>query len=155
NALVVVSGSIPPGARKGDPFDLEVALPPGSKATSLRGGRLLPCVLYNYDFAHNLSPAFIGSDRALKGHPVGRAEGPLLVGFGDGDEAARQKQGRIWGGGRCAVPRPLLLYMKGDKQYASIASAIEDRINERFHGALRDTPEGKTARAQDKSVVVL
>src|SRR5262245_46789582 len=43
-ALVLVSGLIPAGAREGDRFDVEVALPAGSRATSLRGGRLEKCV---------------------------------------------------------------------------------------------------------------
>ena len=54
NALVIVEASLPPGARKGDPLDVQVKLPPGSKATSLRGGYLRMCKLYNYDFARNL-----------------------------------------------------------------------------------------------------
>ena len=48
NALVVVAAQIPPGARKGDALDLEVTLPPQSKTSSLRGGVLKECVLFNY-----------------------------------------------------------------------------------------------------------
>ena len=40
-ALVLVSAMIPP-ARRGDPLDIEVTLPPQTKATSLRGGCLPP-----------------------------------------------------------------------------------------------------------------
>ncbi len=47
-ALVIVEASIPPGAVKGDRLDVEVKLPPGSRATSLRGGRLHKCYLFNY-----------------------------------------------------------------------------------------------------------
>ena len=49
NALVLVTANIPPGARKGDPLDIQVTLPAGSKATSLRGGYLHECNLRNYD----------------------------------------------------------------------------------------------------------
>src|SRR5262249_40883929 len=49
NAIVLVSALIPPGARKGDPLDVDVTLPPGSKASSLKGGKLQECFLYNYD----------------------------------------------------------------------------------------------------------
>ena len=38
NAMVLVTARIPAGARKGDPVDVDVVIPPGSKATSLRGG---------------------------------------------------------------------------------------------------------------------
>src|SRR5262249_28115713 len=89
NALVLVSGQVPPGAGKDDPIDLEVALPPKTKATSLRGGYLRKCFLFNYDFAGNLSQNYGAPNQALMGHKIVRAEGPVLVGFGDGDEAAK------------------------------------------------------------------
>src|SRR5262249_10163644 len=76
-SLVLVSGLLPAGASKGDTFDVEVSLPPQSKTTSLRGGRLTECILYNYDFTSNLDPNYSGPDRALKGHPVAVAEGTL------------------------------------------------------------------------------
>src|SRR5262245_9273744 len=37
-AMVMVAALVPAGARKGDRIDVEVRLPPGSRATSLRGG---------------------------------------------------------------------------------------------------------------------
>src|SRR5262245_483901 len=55
-SLVLVSAVVPPGARPNDPLDVEITLPPGSRTTSLRGGRLRRCVLYNYEYLHNLSP---------------------------------------------------------------------------------------------------
>ncbi|MFZ9661030.1 MAG: hypothetical protein ACO29O_04055, partial [Chitinophagaceae bacterium] len=85
--------------RKGDTLDIEVTLPPRSKATSLQGGYLKECILYNYDFAKNLSPTYNGPKGTLRGHPVAKAEGPLLVGFGKAgeDDEGRVKSGRIWG----------------------------------------------------------
>ena len=56
NAMVLVTGFIPPGARVGDRIDVEVVLPPGSKATSLAGGMLQMCVLRNHDSAKSLVP---------------------------------------------------------------------------------------------------
>src|SRR5262249_43961653 len=46
HAVVLVSALIPAGARKGDVFDVEITLPQGSRATSLRGGQLLETALY-------------------------------------------------------------------------------------------------------------
>src|SRR5207245_2350909 len=60
HALVLVQAQLPPGTPKGAPLDVEVSLPPGSRATSLRGGYLQPCQLFNYDFARNLSPSYTG-----------------------------------------------------------------------------------------------
>jgi flagellar basal body P-ring protein FlgI len=48
-SLVLIQGSIPAGARKGDPLDVEVTVPRESRTTSLRGGRLAECILSNYD----------------------------------------------------------------------------------------------------------
>jgi Flagellar P-ring protein len=154
-AVVVVSAMIPAGARKGDPLDLEVMLPPNSKATSLKNGYLQECFLYNYESARNLDPQYAGPDRLVKGHPIAVAEGPLLVGLGDGDEAAKQRQGKVWGGGRCRVPRPFYLVLNADQQYARLASAIADRINETFQGSYPDASGNGLAVAHDKALIYL
>ena len=155
NSLVLVSALIPAGARKGDPIDVDVALPEGSRTTSLHGGTLRACSLYNYEYARNLSPRFAQSGGTLMGDRLARAEGRLLVGFGDGDEAAKLRQGRVWGGGRCLQPRPFFLVLNGEHQYARVASAVADRINETFHSADTGNPNDRLAVAKNKSVVLL
>lgn len=154
-SLVLVSGLIPAGARKGELVDVDVSLPPQSMTTSLRGGYLRECYLYNYDSAQNLLTSYKGADRLFQGHALVRAEGPLLLGFGDGDESASLKQGRVWGGGRCRIDRPLYLVLNEDQQQARIAGAVADRINEAFHGTYRDPLGGQLAVARDKTVVTL
>jgi hypothetical protein len=154
-ALVLVTAKIPAGARRGDPLDVEVTLPPGSEATSLRGGYLRKCYLFNYDFTKNLVPTSAGGNRPVLGHPVAVAEGPLLVGFGDGDEAARLRQARIWGGARCRVDRPFYLVLNSDKQYASVAGAVADRINQSFHSSAAGGPGQELASAKNNLYVVL
>jgi hypothetical protein len=154
-AVVAVTAQIPPGARKDDPLDVEVIVPPRGKATSLRGGYLRKCILYGYDYAKNLLPDYHGSANLLKGPPVAVAEGSVLVGFGDGDEAARQKQGRIWGGGRVRIDWPFKLALNPDQQYARVASQVADRINETLGGTLSTTPEGMIALARDNVAVLL
>jgi flagellar basal body P-ring protein FlgI len=155
-SLVLVSGLVPPGARKGDPVDIEVSLPPGSKTTSLRGGYLQACKLFNYELAQRVAPTLAGNNRnAVLGHPIVVAEGPLQVGLGEGDESMRLKQGRIWGGGRCRVDRPFLLVLNTDKQFAAMAKLVADRINETFQEHL-DGPFGRqTAKAENNQYVVL
>ena len=88
HALVIVEAHLPPGACKGDRIDVEVKLPPGSQATSLRGGVLRKCYLYNYDFAHNLLPNYKGDNSMHLGHRLAIARGPILVGTGDGEVLA-------------------------------------------------------------------
>ncbi|MFM7152391.1 MAG: flagellar basal body P-ring protein FlgI, partial [Gemmataceae bacterium] len=133
-ALVIIEAFIPPGASKDDKIDVEVKLPPGSKATSLRGGILRKCYLYNYDFARNLRPDYQGGQNMLLGHKVAMAKGPVLVGMGDGEDAGKVKSGRIWAGARLLKDNPLVLVMNPDKQQARYTSLIADRINATFQG---------------------
>src|SRR5262249_50602822 len=136
NALVLVTALIPAGSRKGDPIDIEVSLPPGSKVTSLRGGYLQQCVLRNYDRTKNLgaqiNPQYSGGDKLLPGHVLAYARGPLLVGFGDGDDKAKLCRGRIWEGGVSLIDRPFFLVLKNDKKFARVAGAVAERINVLF-----------------------
>jgi flagellar basal body P-ring protein FlgI len=154
-ALVCVSAMIPPGARKGDPLDIEVGVPPQSKVTSLHGGYLVDTVLFNYEMARNLSAAHANSNRALQGHPVARAEGPVVVGEGVGDETAKLKSGKVWNGGRSAIDRPFCLMMKGDQQLARVADAVAQKINQTFHGSSRAAGPEAIATAKSPQVVVI
>jgi hypothetical protein len=130
NAVVLLSAIIPPGARKGDALDIEVSLPEGSKATSLSGGYLEKTVLRNFDTTRNLNPGYPGADRLLTGHILARAHGPLLVGFGAGeDDAGRLLRGRIWDGGESLIDRPFYLVLKNDAKFARVADAVARRIN--------------------------
>jgi hypothetical protein len=153
-SMVLVSATIPPGARKDDPIDVEVSVPPHCKTTSLRGGYLQACMLYNYDTTKNLDPNFQGANKTLIGHALARAEGPLLVGFSEGDEAARLKQGRIWGGARSKLDRGFQLIFNDGHQRAPIVQKVADRINETFHGADRGVLSN-VAVAKTKSYLVL
>jgi hypothetical protein len=155
SALVIVEGFLPPGASKDDPIEVQVKLPPGSKATSLRGGFLNKCKLYNYDFARNLRPDYNGAENMLFGHPKGYAEGAVLVGVGDGDESARVKQGRIWNGGKATLDHPLALVMNPDFQTGMLTSLITDRINATFSAGLRGALDTRLAYTGDKYSISL
>jgi hypothetical protein len=155
HSMVLVSGLIPAGAREGDPIDLEITLPPQSKTTSLRGGHLLECTLFNYDSTRNLDPNFSGMNQLVKGHPLAVAQGPLLVGLGDGDEAARLRRGKIWGGGRNRIGRPFYLVLHPDQQYARIAMTVAERINETFQSGVRGVAGTEMATAKSTSLVLL
>jgi len=153
-SLVLVSALVPAGARKGDPLDVEISLPEGSRTTSLRGGYLQECFLFNYDTTHGVNPGTTRANTPLRGHKLAKAKGPLLVGFGDGDDTARQRQGRIWGGGINAIDRAFYLVLNNDQQYARVAMRIAERVNETFQGAYRG-PSGSLAEAKTKTVVYL
>jgi flagellar basal body P-ring protein FlgI len=143
-SLVLVQGFIPAGARKGEPLDVEISVPRESRTSSLRGGRLVECILYNYDTKKNRDGAGI----YLQGHPMAKAEGPLVVGLSAGDEVAKLRQGRIWGGGRCQIDRPIYLVLNSREQRVRMAKTVADRINETlngpYHGQMADLAEAKT-----------
>ena len=129
NALVLVTALIPAGARRGDPIDLEVTLPPGSKATSLAGGFLQDSTLRNYEFTKNVNPEFKGGNVPLAGNILARGKGPLLVGFRPAEAPAELKRAHVWQGGVTLIGRPFFFVMKKDERSARIANAVADRLN--------------------------
>lgn len=153
-AMVIVSGVVPAGSSKGDKIDLEVRLPAGSRATSLKGGTLYRCTLRTHERAGNLSRRFQGSDATIMGSPVVVAGGPIEVGLGEGDESERMKQGRVWKGGNCLVHRPFHLYLTQDNQFARISSLIADRVNSTFRTQI-DSDSNDLAVAKDNRIVML
>ncbi len=153
HALVLVTAQIPRAAVKGDRLDVEIALPPGSNATSLKGGYLRECWLYEYESSRNLSPSTTHGDGLLQGHMVAIAEGPVLVGFGDGDEEVRIKQGKIWGGARSLDESPLMLIMNGKNPAGRVAEQVAIRINATFPTGPRGNPNGDAAHARDNRYI--
>lgn len=125
-ALVMLTAYLPADIRKGDPFDVEVRLPPNTTATNLAGGRLVRAYL--------TESAIVPGAGELKGKTYGVAQGPILVSIGKGETASgAQLRGRILGGGIAFKERNLGLYLRSD--YASVRNSkrISDRIGARFH----------------------
>jgi hypothetical protein len=132
NALVLVSAVIPAGARKGELLDIDVMLPPGSKATSLRGGYLELSTMRDYQASQNLNPNDKAGNRLLTGHILAHARGALLVGFDGKNDDDMVRQARIWGGGVSHIDRPFFLFMNKDQTFASVANSVAQRINIMF-----------------------
>lgn len=132
NALVLVTAWIPAGARKGDLLDIEVTLPQGSRASSLRGGYLQMCSLRPYETSKNINPEYEGGNKLLPGHVLGHAKGPLLVALGSSDDPDELRKARIWAGGVCHTERPFSFILKKDAKFAKVASVVADRINLMF-----------------------
>ena len=129
-ALVIVSGEIPPGTRPGERFDVEVFLPRGSKATSLRGGVLETCLLTTYDYAHGPEGASI-----MKGHEIASAEGPLQLSLGSSqgdDDAERLTRAHIWEGGYSKIDNTLSLLLNADQQASRMSAHMAECINQTF-----------------------
>jgi hypothetical protein len=162
NSLVLISGTIPAGAHRGDAFDIDISLPPGSETVSLSGGYLEECALVDYDAIAGLSMS-PDTARFGQGLPRAKASGRLLVELGDSvatrsdsddrtglsersDRVA--KKARIWNGGRSMLERPFILAMNDKNQQARIVTHVAERINETFHGPLGSSGNGNIASPQ-------
>lgn len=150
HALVLITGFIYPGCAKGDPIDIEVTLPPGSKCTSLLGGYLHETVLWNHDDRRNLSPDS-GKAGPLKGHVLARAKGDLIVGLGNREEPSEMRRGRIWEGGVSLVERPFYITLKTDEKSVRIAAEVAARINFMF----QDDARKREAVLRNKQLFIL
>jgi flagellar basal body P-ring protein FlgI len=152
-ALVFVSAQIPAGSRAGERADVEITLPPGSKAKSLRGGFLLETPLASYSsqgqvrayLEQNDIKTVGGGDSLLKGHVMADAEGPLHLAPNDkenktevrtSDDAPEGSVRRafVWKGAKSKVNQPFFMVLNPDQQRYRMASVVAERINETFHG---------------------
>jgi Flagellar P-ring protein len=163
-ALVRVSAFVPAGSHKADAVDVYVAIPEIGRATSLRGGSLDECLLYNYASSNAISavagnPIGGRADATIRGHAWVKAEGAILAGIrpdSDPDDPPSSKSGVIWGGGKCLMPdRTFTLYLNPDQQYARVAMRVAERINETFHAPGLSTGTGEFAHAVSKNSVTL
>jgi hypothetical protein len=178
-SLVLVSAAIPPGARKGDPIDVDVCLPRGSQTTSLKNGELWKCELVTSEQSGAVREAMLRSGVEVGGNPVmgntllmgkalAKAEGPLVVGTAStGKEKPAQQLtdsevpppvpaytvGRVWGGGRVLEDRPYWLVLNEDEKSSRLAMEIAARLNATFQPA--GDGRAKTANALTKEVVAV
>lgn len=144
-AMVLVRGVIPPGARKGDVFDVEVIDPPRSKTESLRGGFLMQCRMRNHKVLGN---------SLREGHVEALAKGEIIVdAFFEGeDDPINETRGRALGAGIVQRSRPLGLYIVDDYASVSASAAIGAAINQRFHHFDRGTKKGVANPTRDNIV---
>jgi hypothetical protein len=154
-AVVAVRAFLPPGLRKDEPLDVDVELIPEDKQSNLRGGELLPCDLYEYADANQLSMRGGEGARPMRHKRLARAAGPLSSSpEGDGAEGGRMRRARVWGGGKSLEERNFALVINSESQEAALAVAIAEAINRRFHGEFRGAVRGM-AEAKTKALVTL
>ena len=167
-SLVLVSALVPPGARKGEPLDLQITVPDESRTVSLRGGLLMPCELTEYDTTSNLSAVVKGTaptgppGRLLLGKVWARTLEKAAVVAGtfnkadlapvaEGEEPTR-RAGKVWAGGKVADNRPYFFVLKPGDDNIRMAAEVAERLNTTFHA--NGDPGRKVAEAQPKVVVV-
>lgn len=125
-SLVLLSGIIPPGARKGQKFDVLVGLDPNSDTTSLEGGFLMPA---------RMNPIkTTNSGMVMKGRFAASVTGPVLTEsiFTGASEASKVK-GIIAGGGTVMMDRPFGFRMKSDHKSIKEAVTVTKALNARFN----------------------
>ncbi|MHC4264578.1 MAG: flagellar basal body P-ring protein FlgI [Planctomycetota bacterium] len=128
-AVVTILGVIPPGAYKGQVFDLQVSALPGTQTTSLKDGWL---------YSADLKPEgrFDTSFQIL-----GQGEGPVYIDT-LGDPIEDMKVGYILGGGKVQEEFNIGVSLR-DPDYR-LAGIIRDRLNGRFGDGTADaTSEGQ------------
>ena len=128
-ALVVVTAYLPAMVRKGQRFDVRVAIPPQSKATSLKGGYLLETRLFEEQTVEGRG--------ALKGHEYALAGGAILTNLGvKGSPEERQGElmyGTIPGGAISRTERDLSIVLRREKKSFKSSKRIADAVSERFN----------------------
>jgi hypothetical protein len=154
-AMVIVEANIPPGAAKGAKIDLEVKIPPGSRATSIRGGVLRRCTLYNFDFARNLRPDYTGPRGVLRGHPAAIAEGPVQMLSGGRGSEGGGAAGKVWQGGRVLRDYPLALVLASKYQNGVVAAVVADRVNDLFLPGMARGRDNSIAHASNNTHIAL
>lgn len=125
--LVVVTAYIPPIAKKGDRIDVEVVVPEGSEAVSLKGGLLHPC---------HLSEHALMAGQVHSGADTVMAAGPILIDglFDTASGSGTLRRGRIPGGAvYTGEDRILTVAIRSDYRRVRMSTHLADRIGQRFH----------------------
>ena len=127
-AMVIVTAYLPAMVRDGQKFDVRVALPPNSEATSLKGGWLLETRM-----AEEQAVAGRGT---LKGHQYGIAHGAILTALGDSGDIKNSKamlrRGSIPGGAMSKTKRNLEVMVRNEFRGLKTSKRIETAISGRL-----------------------
>jgi flagellar basal body P-ring protein FlgI len=144
-ALVLVTGYIRPGIRKGDHFDVAVQCQPRDGTTSLRGGWLMEARLTELavDAGNNIRE---GRQQAL-------AQGNVLVDPAATDkDKDRLRAGRVLGGGIATRSRDLGLLLKAEHKSSRLSDQIGKSINARFFSYEQGTQQGVANAKTDQYI---
>lgn len=128
-AMVVVTAYLPAMVRKGQRFDVRVALPPNSNARSLKGGWLLDTRLFEEQTVEGKG--------TLKGHEYAVGGGAILTNLGVKDHREERQAelmtGTIPGGAVSRTDRELSIVLRTEKRSIRNSTRIADAVSERFH----------------------
>lgn len=128
-AMVVVTAYLPAMVRKGQRFDVRVALPPNSNAKSLKGGWLLETRMFEEQNVEGRG--------SLKGHEYAVAGGAILTSLGVKDNREERQaelmSGTIPGGAISKTDRDLSIVLRTNKRGSRNSERVANAVSERFH----------------------
>lgn len=128
-AMVVVTAYLPAMVRKGQRFDVRVALPPNSNAKSLKGGWLLETRLFEEQTVEGRG--------AIKGHEYAVAGGAILTSLGVKDNRderqAELMSGTIPGGAISKTDRDLSIVLRTNKRGSRNSERVANAVSARFY----------------------
>lgn len=135
--LVILEGAIPPGAREGDRFDLQVVTMTDSNGTSIENGQILQSRLRKMAHLGNRVKqgkiSAVGSgDVAVKALFGGRTEAKIKSDVKVKSDSDSLLQGVVLGGGKVLEARPLSLRIRGEDFDHKTALQITYALNQRF-----------------------
>lgn len=146
--MVIVRGYVPPGARKGDNFDVEIQIVPNMEGTSLENGVV---------FRTRLRRLAQFKGRHLEeGLVVGLAEGAILTDsvFESRKDISNNLHGWILGGGEAMEFRPLGLNLRTKNYGPKTTTLISRAVNARFTSLTENGREGIANPKSYKTVVL-
>ncbi len=150
-SIVRVDGYLPPGARKGDRFDVQVSALPGTSTTSLAHGSLYRTEL-KVNGAYVQQPGFAVDIAGYGEGPVFANPSYLLEGETPKTDQAKNslRYGLVMDGGISMEMRPLVFRLR--QPQLSMARGIELLIEQRF-ASMKEYQTDKIASARDEGVV--
>lgn len=151
-ALVLLRAFIPGGCRKGDSVDVEVYIPNGDTATSLKGGFLLETELRE----NMVGKTKTGATKTLQGKPWLKVAGPVLTMENPSDkgDSAALKKAKVLGGSRILTERDFRIVFPQDVRSGRRIKSVAYRINQRFFDSENGLRTG-LANAKDDRVIEL
>ena len=130
---MLVRALVPPLHRKGDPLDIEVSLPNAadSEATSLRGGWLMPCGLFESKALQSGRGPSRAANWPAASAPCCSRRPPAAT----CRDAPSLRRGTIPAGGKfIGGDLSVTLNLRTDYRTVRMAERIADTVGRRFHG---------------------
>jgi flagellar basal body P-ring protein FlgI len=146
-ALVVVEGTVPAGARRGDPIDLRIRTPERSNVTDLHSGWLMDTRMRHQQVLKNA---------VRQSEVMAIGIGPVITRtdvYG-GADATHKTEGYVVGGGRIQIDRKLGLILRPEYKHVKVSATLAKAINQRFYFFDGTTRRGVAKAIEDDYIEV-